>query len=295
MNNLKFFSFVAIAASFVFVSCEKEEEMPQKGNLMLDIQGLTDLGPDYVYEGWLIVDGAAISSGVFSVDANGDLSRSSFEIDQNDLDDASTFVLTIEPNPDPDPNPSDVHILAGDFSGNSGMLTVGHGAALGDDFTSSSGNYILATPTDGNMDMNEQSGIWWLDPAAGPGAGLSLPTLPAGWAYEGWVVIDGMAISTGTFLSIDAADDAAPFSGMVMGPPFPGEDFLLNAPMGLNFPTSLVGMTAVISVEPVPDNSTDPFVLKPLVGQIPSMAMAHSLYPMSNNADATNPTGTASR
>ena len=62
------------------------------------------------------------------------------------------------------------------------------------------------------------------------------------------------------------------------GPPFPGEDYLVNAPMGLTFPTNLAGGTAVISIEPDPDNSPNPFTLKPLVKMIPADAADHVTY-----------------
>jgi hypothetical protein len=92
---------------------------------------------------------------------------------------------------------------------------------------------------------------------------------------------------------LDEADDAAPYSGPSAGPAFPGEDFLFNAPAGLTFPTDLAGGTGVISIEPDPDNSTAPFTLKPLVGDIPANAVDHTPYDMTNNA-ASFPTGTAS-
>ena len=186
---------------FAATSCKKDDDnpTPTTGNLSLNLSGLEDLGNDYAYEGWLIVNGNAVSAGIFTVDASGNLSKSSFEIDLDDLNNATAYVLTIEPSPDSDPAPSSIHILAGDFSGNSASLTVGHSAAIGDDFSSSTGSYILATPTDGGMTSDENSGVWWLDPAAGPGAGLSLPTLPNGWQYEGWAVIDGIPVTTGKF------------------------------------------------------------------------------------------------
>ena len=152
----------------------------------------------------------------------------------------------------------------------------------------------MATPTDG-ADTNENSGVWFLDPGAGPGAGLSLPTLPAGWVYEGWAVIDGSPVTTGTFTSVSDFDDSDPYSGTEAGPPFPGEDFLNNAPSGVTFPTDLRGATIVVSVEPVPDNSSNPFTLKPLVGMTPADAIDHTLLAMDNNASATNPTGTATK
>ena len=242
-------------------ACDESEDSDPMKNLTLNISGLEDLGSDAIYEGWLIVDGAPVSSGTFSVEANGTMSKTSFSVNATDLDDASTFVLTIEPVPDNSAGPSDVHILGGDFSSNNASLSVGHGAALGDDFNSSAGKYILATPTDGPM-TNENSGIWFLDLAGGsPAVGLSLPILPTGWKYEGWVVTGGQPVTSGKFTAVDEVDEDDPFSSSEQGPPFPGEDYLLNAPSGLTFPTDLSEGTAVISIEPDPDNSPNPFTL----------------------------------
>lgn len=291
--KIKWMAIIALFG-FAFTSCEDpEEEMDTKSNLNLTISGLEDLGSGYTYEGWIIVDGSPVSTGLFDVDADGALSQTSFELEEAQLDAAATFVLTIEPSPDPDPAPSDVHILAGDFTADNAGLTISHPAALNSDFAASAGTYILATPTDSD-DTNEDSGIWFLDNSSGaPAVGLDLPELPAGWAYEGWAVIDGNPVSTGTFTDIAAADDAAEFSGANGGPPYPGEDFLQNAPSGLTFPTSLLGGTAVISIEPVPDNSSAPFALKPLVQNIPENAEVHSALSMGQNLSF--PTGTASR
>jgi hypothetical protein len=109
---------------------------------------------------------------------------------------------------------------------------------------------------------------------------LELPTLPDGWVYEGWAVIDGVPVSSGRFLETDKVDQDDPFSGTEGGPPFPGEDYLFNAPTGLSFPTDLAGGTAVISVEPSPDDSSAPFTLKPLIGAISSDAVDHITYPL---------------
>jgi hypothetical protein len=296
MMNKFSLKFLAIILAFVaFTACDNDDDdVMVKDRLSLNITGLEDLGDDYAYEGWLIVNGKAISAGIFNVDGSGKLSKTSFEIDSDDLNNATAYVLTIEPSPDSDPGPSSVHILAGDFSGAKASLSVGHASAIGSDFSSSTGSYILATPTDG-AGNNENSGVWWLDPSAGPGAGLSLPTLPSGWKYEGWAVIDGVPVTTGKFTSVTGADDSAPFSGSQAGPPFPGEDFLMSAPSGLTFPTDLAGKTVVISVEPEPDNSAAPFLLKPLVGMVPADAVDHTLYNMNNNANATNPTGKVTR
>lgn len=298
------------AAIFVlaFIGCSSDDDPPTipptTAQLTLNLNGLEDLGGSAVYEGWIIVptptnsnspsSETAISTGTFTVNANGELSKTKFDVDATQLDNATSFVLTIEPNPDPDQNPSATHIIGGDFSSGLANLSVEHGTALGMDFSISAGNYILATPTNGS-NTDENSGIWFLDLSSGsPAPGLVLPTLPAGWKYEGWTVINGTPVTTGSFTSTTEEDDADPYSDSMPGPPFPGEDFLLNAPMGLFFPTDLSEGTAVISIEPSPDNSPNPFTLKPLVGGIPMGAIDHTTYMMSKNLSSF-PTGTATR
>ena len=150
--------------------------------------------------------------------------------------------------------------------------------------------------------MNDENGIWWLDITSGtPVAGLDLPVLPEGWKYEGWVVASGIPITTGTFTKVAATDDAAPFSGMEPLPMpngtdgfFPGEDFVANAPSNVTFPLDVRNMTAVISIEPDPDNSSDPFLLKPLVSTA-GMMTAPALNTMDSNVVNSFPSGTVTR
>jgi hypothetical protein len=245
--------------------------------IAIDAGGLEDLGPGWAYEGWLIVDGAPVSTGTFTVGGNGDLSRSTFAAEVADLDLVSTFVLTIEPVPDDDPGPSEVHMLGGDFEDGVAHITVDHPAALGDDFASASGAFILAAPSAG-AGGDYVNGIWWLDLDAGPGPAYSLPTLPAGWAYEGWVVGEDGPMSTGVFTSVVGADSdgAGVYSGPYDAPGFPGQDFVTQ-PVDL---TS--GFAAVLTIEPFPDNGPSPFTLKPLIdGSIEDVGMG-VLQPMTN-------------
>ncbi len=267
---------------------------PGATNLTLNISGLHNLGSSAKYEGWLIVNGTPKSTGKFTVDDNGTLSSNSFAVDQSDLDNASKFVLTIEPEPDSSTSPSNVHILAGSFNDSTASLSVADPSALNNDFSSASGKFILATPTNGS-NSNENSGIWFVDISSGtPAMGLNLPSLPSGWKYEGWAVINGTPVTTGKFSSADGVDEAAPYSGMSAGPPFPGEDFLNNSPAGLSFPVDLSGNTAVITIEPDPDNDSGPFFLKLLTGDIPTNATDHMNYPLSLNS-GTFPSGTVTR
>ncbi len=241
--------------------------------ISLETAGWPEIANGAHYEGWLIIDGSPVSTGRFNVvdgavvDLDGN-AVDRFSID-GDTSAATAVVITIEPEDDSDPAPSDTHILAGDIVDGSAELTIGHPAALGTDFAAATGEFVLATPTDGDRTNDEFSGVWFLT-FPGPVAGLDLPELPAGWIYEGWTVIDGIPVTTGTFLSVEGSDNAAPYSGTVRTPDFPGEDYLQNAPEGLTFPTNLSGATVVISVEPLAEDNPLPFALKPLLGPVPS-------------------------
>ncbi len=294
---MKRIAFLSLIALLIVSACDKKDDnnpQPMEGTMTLNMNGLDNLGANYAYEGWIMVDGAPVSTGVFTVDDNGKLSKTAFSVSQSDLDKATAFILTIEPSPDNDPAPSHVHLMAGDFSGNNASLSINHGAALGTDFGNASGTYILATPTT-TTTTDELSGIWFLDLSGGmPSVGLSLPPLPDGWKYEGWAVINGTPVTSGKFTAEDMADMSAPYSSnQNAGPPFPGEDYVMNAPAGMSFPTNLSGGKAVISVEPDPDNSPMPFTLKPLAGNIPADATDHMNYDMNMNANF--PTGTATK
>ncbi len=296
--NHKWFVLTAIAA-LALAACDDDTTEPVMETLDLSFVGLESLANGYHYEGWAIVGGSPVKTGKFNVDSNGALvavggaqvTNGAFATGV-DLESATAIVITIEPAGDTDAVPTSTHILAGAVSGGQATLGAGDGAALGSDFLSATGNYILATPTNG-ADTDENSGIWFLSLETGaPATGLSLPTLPAGWAYEGWAVIAGTPVTTGRFTVVDAADLADPFSGTEDAPPFPGEDFLVNAPSGMIFPTDLAGGTAVISIEPDPDDTSGPFTLKPLVGPIAADAVDHVTYSMGNNASGF-PTGNA--
>ena len=165
-------------------------------SLRLSFDGLEALGDGFIYEGWVVTESGPVSTGTFSVGAGARLSRSTFEVDQTALRSATKFVVTIEPSPDSDPLPAASKYLGGDFSGNSASLSVADGATLMNDFSSAAGSYILAAPSGPGPYTN---GIWWLTLPMPPTPALTLPMLPAGWMYEGWVVVGGMPITTGRF------------------------------------------------------------------------------------------------
>lgn len=276
--------FAIIAIGILTASCDDDDTVSKTANLTLNLSGLEALGNDFVYEGWVIVNGAPISTGTFTSVTF----PQSFSVDADNLANATKFVLSIEPAVDSDPAPADTKILAGDFSGDTANVSSNGIVA---DFSTSSGKYILATPTNGS-DNDELSGVWFLDLSSGtPAVGLDLPVLPNGWKYEGWSVINGTPVSSGTFTDVDDFDDNATttlFKGdLGDGPAFPGEDYLQNAPSGLTFPINLRGATIVISVEPNPDNSPAPFTLKPLAHVVPSDAADHVTIAMGDGPVAS--------
>lgn len=284
---INFLIIATILGVFIVTSCTKDDETNETTEITLSVSGLPDLGNFYSYEGWLVYDNTAYSTGKFGVSS--DSGSASFVVDAGQLNKATDFVVSIEPSPDPNFDPSVVHILAGTFIGKSCELTPEHELAIGSTFSNAAGKYILATPTNG-ADSEELSGVWWLDPS-GPSKSLVLPELNTGWIYEGWTIINGNPVSTGKFDAPSMADNSDPYSAQLEAPSFPGEDFLLNAPIGLAFPTDLSGQQVVISVEPYPDISSSPFFIKPLIGNIPDGVTDHILYSMTNNSDVLDISG----
>lgn len=278
-------------------SCSSDDDSNSiNSNLTINLSGLEDLGASHAYEGWILVNGTPVSTGTFTVDSNGNLSSTSFSVDSAMLATATKFILTVEPSPDPDPSPSSQKLIAGDFSGDSATINTSVAPAVGD-FSASTGSFFLRSPTDetgGVNNGNDENGVWFGVPGSPPNPDFTLPMLPDGWIYEGWVVVDGIGpLSTGTFSDFNVIDNFDGYSGMSPGPSLPGEDFFVNAPTGFIFPLDIRNRTVVISIEPVPDNSPNPFLLKPLVG-IAGVDTAPVSYSFTYNADSF-PTGTVTR
>lgn len=289
---------LAVLALAAPLAC-RDATSPRRDRLVLQFTGLEPLANGFHYEGWAIMPNGPVSTGKFNVVSGGGLVTVSGSaitggefIAGIDLDAATAIVITIEQNGDVDAVPSATKVLGGSLTSGSASLQISAPQALATNFAAAAGKFILATPTDG-MNNNETSGIWFVDLVGGtPTVGLSLPALSPGWTYEGWAVIGGRPVSTGRFTSAAGADGSARYSGPLAAPPFPGEDFLANAPSGLIFPTNLSGGMAVISVEPVPDDSPAPFTLKPLTRTIPANAADHVAFSMTVNP-AAFPSGIA--
>ena len=95
MKHLRFLFVFALLGLVFMTGCDDDDDMMSEDTLTLDIDGLQNLGDDYAYEGWIMVDGSPVTTGVFTVNDNGELSETSFTVDENDLADATAFILTI--------------------------------------------------------------------------------------------------------------------------------------------------------------------------------------------------------
>ena len=66
MTKKVYFSALIIALGFFTISCDDDDDdIPTTSNLTLNLTGLNELGTDFVYEGWIIVDGSPVSTGTF--------------------------------------------------------------------------------------------------------------------------------------------------------------------------------------------------------------------------------------
>ncbi|NQZ01196.1 MAG: hypothetical protein HRT45_11075, partial [Bdellovibrionales bacterium] len=196
-----FASLVSGCANGIGTSASDENTTLSNQKVMdLSMQGIEPAVGQH-YEGWVIGTNGVFTTGRFNVTADNQVvavdrdgnalgslgnTSSSEHAYSDSTGQELSFILTIEPNGDTDPGPSSVHYVGGDFNGNTTNAIVSHSGAIGANFLTSEFSYILATPTN-TADTNNQ-GIWFLDPTAGPGPSLSLPSLNSSWAYEGWIV-----------------------------------------------------------------------------------------------------------
>ncbi len=267
-----------------------------KIQLQFDVTGLTPLQDGYHYQGWAKVGFEFIYGESFNVTESGAFTNTAGQLIQKsfilpvDLTEASIVFITIEDKRDADDVPSETVILAGDVTGFGATLTTSHSMAIGSTFAGETGEFTLMTLSD-NDTSNETSGVWFTTGSPDNlSPGLTLVSPPPGWAYQGWVDTGSVLLTTGAFTSNTGHDLARPHS-LPDVPPFPGEDFLINAPLGESFPPDLSGAEVYITMEPLPDDTGDPFGIRIMQGQIPASPQTGTSYSLT--AVSIGPSGTA--
>ena len=299
-------------------SCKNNEVLGPESQVIqveLSVNGMQNLGDGFWYEGWLIwgdLNEFRQSVGIFTVNDQGQLPRTAFDATLGYLQQAQKFLITIEEDDIPGyqvtsrdeggttvydsvEGPSTYQIMGAVLEGNDGSLAIGHNNFFKFDYAQAGGTYLLDTPTDASG-SNPKSGIWFVnkDTADVIVAGLNLPVAVGGWLFEGWVDVNGVMISTGTFISGSGKDNSNQYCDPTGTPyAFPGEDFLVNAPDGTTFPLDLSGRKTLIEMRaPHPENCNSPFAdIELLSADIPANAQPRTIYPFDNNASEL-PSGT---
>ncbi len=241
-------------------------------------KGLPRLGAKAHYEAWAETNGRATSMGAFAVSTAGKLTKVNGTDARFTAPTASTrLFVTIEPANDSDAIPSGVTIASGAVVKGKASLSSAAESAVGTDFKTAKGTVLVAAPTAPKTDP--LAGVWWYDPTT-KSTSITIPPLGAGWVYEGWVVLNGQAVTTGQFSVANEADRFNGYSGEGGVPAVPGEDFVKNAPKGLAFPLSVAKAKTFITVEPTNDGDPAPFAISLLTANIPEKINAFESVPM---------------
>ncbi len=163
--------------------------------------------------------------------------------------DISKFVVTIEREGDRDEIPNSVILLQGAPS--EGVASLRQELLA---FDKVQGSFILASPSDGNNEVNEQSGLWFVEPSQKK-ASLSLPPINLGnWIWEARIQSTmGIDLLIGRFSSAsgyDNFDDYSALNGDSLA--YPGQDFFINLPQNMAGPVNLANGSyrVIISLEP---------------------------------------------
>lgn len=292
-----------VLACFVMVGCDSGGEEPDEtemGSLFLTINGMTPLPGDAHMEGWVVtLANSARSVGKFTVDDTGtlvDLSGNPIEERRFDtnfaLDSALVMYITIEPPGDANDIPSETRLMGGLFVDGQASLRAADFEGIEDELTLAVGTYIVETPTDG-PGTNETSGIWFVNLTGGPPArGLRVAIPIQGWQFQAWAEFDGIPVDMGVISHHSQPDESSLHSGPQLGYNYPGEDFLVNAPAGLNFPVTVDGARVYVTLEPDSDPDPGPSQFVLFEARVPGEPAQGQTYNMANLIDQF-PIGTA--
>lgn len=287
-----------LATLFLATGCDSSSSsLPDapKVQMQIDTDNLIPLAEGFIYKGWAKVGELYYATSGFNVTQTGQFLtevgafRDKSFVLAADISGADIVMISIEGKRGGGAEPSGSVVLAADVTSGAITLSISHSAALGAQFAGQTGQFTVMTPSDVDP-SNETNGVWFV---TGSGdnleAALSLPPLPQGWAYEGWVESGGVLLSTGRFTSNSGNDLASPFSFPDV-PLFPGEDFLINAPSGVTFPFDVSGATVTITAEPQPDDTPLPYGIRVLRGQIPASVQGGTVHQLSGENVAPSAT-----
>jgi hypothetical protein len=288
--------------STIFLSaCGRGGNPPVTGTreIAMDFSNLEHLGNDFTYTAWLVDGPTYHRLGNFDIAAGGATVPATLSTPESTFAASEALVISIEAAGSSPVLPSAQRVLAGEIQGDGADLSIADQRALGDPFTGVGAQYILETATTAAA-TDYMQGIYWCVPGEflgipepvvpeDPNLDITMPQLPPGWVYEGWVVLPDQApVSTGRFTDplVPDSDELGPAKGPDPGMPFPGQEFI-------DPPKVLTGGEAWLTVEPEPDYSPAPGMLKVLVDTNIEDKGATQMQWTENNALETRPTGSA--
>lgn len=282
--------FLALIIPLINISCDDSGVDIPKYAVTFSHQNLKHLNPlvDGVYEVWIgfppvsgdLSNNVYVSCGRFNIDpVNGGLIDSTgtstglkLKYIPSNVNAAIDAILTIEPPNDNDSIP-DLVMMGGPAAVGSKLitanLTMKYSGALGlvaENLPNATARYILDTPSDTGRSQFFQ-GMWFCD-TTGSSLMTNMNVIPdsTGWTYEAWVFDkrDSTNYSLGKFTNPNAADNdgAGPFKGPNPGYDKPGQDYVRNAPPGINhFGSWYYGIMITLEPRNEPANSP-PFYIK---------------------------------
>lgn len=168
------------------------------------------------------------------------------DIDSNT--EITELVVTIEKEGDRDEVPNNFELMRGSFIDNKAYLE------FNIETPTQSSSFVLATPSDGNLTINELSGLWFVDNKL-ESESLSLPEInKQNFTYQAIISNTQMSeiLTIGRFSDPKSSDDFQNHSLNSKVFNYPGEDFLRNLPEGLEPPLNLSNgnYRVIISLEP---------------------------------------------
>ena len=304
--------FVLLALSLWLAACTQTNEVVEQ--ISVSFQNLPALQNAY-YEVWVTFyqfnappggdspthEGEYVSIGTFTVAADGSLRNLSGGAPNLRLPNGvntqllKDIVVSVQTEPTEQPQ---AILMGGAFYGDAvdarADLDIAYSDAFGTDFARAGGVCSIVAPT---SPPDSNSGVWFVQLGTSVGAGLTnLPALRTGWRYEGWVIrrrpgAEESYLSTGKFTRADSADldGPGPFAGTAGQPfNFPGQDFVQGAGAISDLRTGEYSF--MVTLEPFPDNTAEPFFLTLLKSPEPATTASRTVT-LANAINATAPRG----
>jgi hypothetical protein len=140
----------------------------------------------------------------------------------------------------------------------------------------------VASPDGLGTDFADASGLYVLDSGSSASLSFRVPGLHPGYSYQAWVIRDGAATSLGTF---GGSPVMAPKEGEMHKHVHMTTDHGLHTHEIAVEGTDLRGATLLLTLEPIPDDSPEPFGVKLLETRVAASAEVGAQYQIGRSSD----------